>query len=561
MRATDRRLLREGRAARHAVLAIGALGVLAAGLVVAQALLLAHLLFEGFLGHRAIASLTPTVLALLGVVAARAVVVGAFELVGRLGALRVLGELRGRLASHLLSGAPLAAAGERSGELATVAVQGVDALEAWFSKYLPQVVLSVTIPVAVLAVVLPRDLAAGLVLALTIPVLIVFLALVGLLARDKVRARFDALQLLGAHFSDVVRGLPTLRAHVRERAQERTIAAIGERYRAETMATLRVAFLSAFVLELGATVGTALVAATVGIQLVEGHVGLEAGLAVLLLCPELYAPIRAMGQQHHAAEEGTAAAERLYAVLDRPAIAPAPARPVPAPDPSRLPVRLDGVRFAHPAREGDVLHDLDLEVAPGEVTALVGASGAGKSTVAALVLRLADPDGGAVRCGDTDLRDVDPDAWRAQVAWVPQRPMLFAGTLADDVRLLRPEATDEEVAAALKAAGAGDLVAELPDGLATRIGDGGRGLSAGQAQRVALARAFCAERPLVVLDEPTAHLDAQTAARVDAAIARLAEGRTVLLVVHRPELAARAHTVVRLDGGRCAPAVLEAVAA
>lgn len=551
MRATERRLLREGRAARGAVATIGGLGVIAAGLIVAQALLLAHLLAEGFLGGREVGTLVPTIVALVVVVAARAVVTGGFELAGRLGALRVLSELRGRLGSHLLGGAPTAAAGERSGELATVAVQGVDALEAWFARYLPQVVLSATVPLTILAFVLPQNTAAGLILLITIPVLIVFLALVGLAARMKVRARWDALQVLGAHFADVVRGLPTLRAHRREAAQEATLAAIGERYRAETMSTLRVAFLSAFILELGAMLGTAMVAATVGIQLVYGHIGLELGLAIILLCPELYAPIRAMGQQHHAAEEGTAAAERLYEVLDRPAAVTRPERPAPAPSPLEAPVRLHGVRYAHPTREGDVLRGADLELAPRRLTALVGSSGSGKSTIVSLLLRFADPDAGSVRCGDVDLRDVDPDEWRAQVTWVPQRPTLFAGTVAENVRLLRPEASDEDVAAAISAAGLDAVVRSLPDGVATKIGDGGRTLSAGQAQRVALARAFLADRPLLVLDEPTAHLDEATAASIDAAIARLAEGRTALLVVHRPELAARADAVLRLADGRC----------
>lgn len=309
MRPVERRLLRGTAAARPALLGLGALAVLATALIVAQAFLLAHLLAAAFVGHRSLGELRTTILVLLAVVAGRALVAGAFELVGRLGALRVMTELRDRLATHLLSGAPAAATGERSGELATLAVQGVDALEGWFARYLPQVLLSCLLPPVILLVLLPRDPVAAGVLAATVPVLVVFLALVGLAAQARLRGRFDALTLLGAHFADVVRGLPTLRAHGRVRAQEATLARVGERYRQETMATLRVAFLSAFVLELTAMIGTALVAATVGIQLVGGHVGLEAGLAVLLLCPELYAPIRSMGQQRHASEDGTVAAE------------------------------------------------------------------------------------------------------------------------------------------------------------------------------------------------------------------------------------------------------------
>jgi ATP-binding cassette subfamily C protein CydCD len=294
------------------------------------------------------------------------------------------------------------------------------------------------------------------------------------------------------------------------------------------------------------------VAVTVGVQLAAGSLGLQAGLTVLILAPELYAPLRELGAQYHAGADGLAAAERILEVLDTPAAVELREPLRAAPDPAVAAVRLAGVRFGYDGRGAPVLDGATLTVEPGRTTALVGPSGAGKTTLAMLVARLADPDEGVVACGGVDLRHVDPRAWRARVAWVPQRCTLFAGTVEDNVRLARPDASAREVALALGAAGADDLVAALPDAMRTRVGDGGRPLSAGQTRRIALARAFLDNAPLVVLDEPTAHLDPESAAAIEDAIARLARGRTVLLITHRAELAARCDRVVELRDGRIA---------
>jgi len=550
MERVDRRLLRESRAARRPLAVAGVLGVAGAALVLAQAVLLARVVDRLFLGGATPAAVTGLLLALAGAVALRGLVAGGFELAGRRAALGVMSELRARLARRLLVARPDGLPGRRAGELATAAVQGVDALEAFFARYLPQVVLSAIMPVAILAWVLPHDLAAGIVLAITVPLVPLFMVLVGLKARDDVRRRERTLALLGSHFLDVVRGLRTLRAFNREAAQETTLATVGDRYRRETMRTLRVAFLSAFVLEALAMLGTALVAATVGIQLAQGELGLSTGLAVLLLAPELYAPLRSMGQQHHASADGLAAAERIFAVLDAPATVSTGRWDRIAPDPSRTAVRLEGAGLTHPGRGEAALAAVDLALAPGEIVAIVGPSGAGKSTLASLLLRLADPDEGRVVCGGVDLREVDPDGWRARVSWAPQRGRLFAGTVAENLRLGAPEAGEDELWAALDAAAARDVVEALDDGLQTRVGDGGRALSAGQVQRLVLARALVRRAPLLVLDEPTASLDEPTAARVADGLLAAARGRTTLLITHDPRLAARADRVVELEAGR-----------
>jgi ABC-type multidrug transport system fused ATPase/permease subunit len=287
-----------------------------------------------------------------------------------------------------------------------------------------------------------------------------------------------------------------------------------------------------------------------------------------------------VGQQFHASTDGMAAAERIFAVIDEPstlappstltppsALAPPSAQAQPsaqarsAPDPAHEPLRFEGVSLSYPARDTLALHDLELTLEPGRITALVGRSGAGKSSVAALAMRLVDPSGGRVSCGGVDLREIEADAWRRAVAWVPQRTRLFAGTIAENIALADPSAPRERVLAAATDAGLEELLATLSDGLDTPVGDGGRGLSAGQAQRVALARAFLREASLVILDEPTAHLDSDTAAAVGAAIERLAVGRTTLLIAHDTRLAARADHVVVLEDGRTRkPEAIAAVA-
>ena len=545
----DRRLLAHSSAARTQLGVAALLGVLTAVAVVAQAALLAHVIARAAFGHVALGALSGTIAALALVVAARALAAGAFETTGKLGALRVMSELRARLAQQVLVRSPIDRREAGTGELVAAAVQGVDSLEAYFAGYLPQLVLAAAVPLAILAWVVPLDPIAALVLAVTIPVLIGFMVLVGKGAQAKARSRWRALSALSGHFLEVVRGLPTLRAYRREAAQALKIEAVAERYRAETMGTLRVAFLSALVLELCAMLGTALAAATIGVQLDGGHLGLQAGLTVLILAPELYGPLRAVGQQFHASTDAMAAAERIFAALDEPPVLCDElwVRGARAPDPASEPVIFDRVSFAYPARSEFVLDGLELEIKPGVTTALLGPSGVGKTTIATLLLRLADPTIGAVRCAGIDLREVELAAWRAQLAWVPQRAQIFAATLAENIALGAPRASRRQIRAAASAAGLDDLLSSLPHGFETLIGEGGRGLSAGQAQRVALARAFLRKASLVILDEPTAHLDGPTAERIASSLEQLAQGRTMLIVTHDDRLAEQAARTLRLD--------------
>jgi ATP-binding cassette, subfamily C, bacterial CydD len=538
----DPRLVHRARAVRVMLGIDAVLGVVAALLVLAQAVLLARVAARGFVGASLGELLTPLVL-LVVVAACRGAAAWGFEVAGRRAAASALSDLRLDVVERRLRDRPAALDGTESAEVATLAVGGVDALETAFARYLPQLVLAAVVPVAVLALVASIDLLSAGIMLLTLPLVPVFMWLIGRYTERRTAERREALRQLSTHFLDVVRGLPTLRAFNRGRPQAERIEQVSDEYRRATMGTLRVAFLSGTVLELAATLGIALVAVTVGVRLVGGGLGLEAGLTVLVLAPELYLPLRNLAAQYHASADGLAVGERL---LDLSEAAERPLGGERPPSPREVSVRLEGVSFTYPARPAPVLTGLDLELEPGETVALTGPSGAGKSTVAALLLLLAEPTAGRVTAGGVDLAGCDPAGWRASVAWVPQRPTLFRGTVTDNIRLGDPTAADEAVRRAAGLAGAAGFVRELPGGYDTVVGDGGRPLSAGQVRRIALARAFLRDAPLVVLDEPTADLDPASADAVGAAVVRLLGGRTVLLVTHRPELEARADRVVRL---------------
>lgn len=526
------------------------LGLVAVGLIIAQATLLAIVVSRAFLEHSDLDALRTELLALCMVTLARGVVGAGFESVGRIAAADVMAGLRTRLVENLLCYRPGALSGERRGELAAAAVQGVDGLELFFARYLPQLVIAVLAPVAILAWTLPRDLTATVILAVTFPLIPVFMVLIGKAAEGRTRARWRSLARLSGHFLDVVTGLKTLRANARATAQKRAIALADERLRRTTMQTLRVAFLSALVLELLAMLGTALVAAAVGVQLANGTLGLEAGLTVLILAPELYLPLRQLGTQFHAAADGVAAAERIFEVLDQPPAVMVSPRPRPCPDLADSTLAVRELGYTYPGCEQPVLRSVSFELEPGETLALIGESGAGKTTLAHLLVRLADPTLGGILCGGTDLRELEPRSWRRQIAWIPQRPTIFSASVADNVRLYEPAAEDQRVEAALEAANALKLVRQLPDAAETLIGEGGRALSLGETQRIALARAFLADTPLVILDEPTAHLDSENQATVSDSIGRLLENRSGLLIVHRRAPAGVADRVVELEAGR-----------
>jgi thiol reductant ABC exporter CydD subunit len=551
VRALDPRLVHRTRSVRPLLTLDLALGIATAAAVVLQAAMLARVVARSFDGVT-LRRLWPELAVLVIAFAARGTCAWGMEIAGRRSACSVLSELRSALLTKRLRSQPMATDSASGAEIATASVQGIEALEGYFARYLPQVVLASVVPLIVIASVAVVDWESALIMALTLPLVPLFMWLIGRYTEQRTHERWQALRRLSIHFLDVVRGLPTLRACGRAHDELAVLAEVSERYRTTTMETLRVSFLSGSVLELAATLGVALVAVTAGVRLVGGSLSLQAGMTVIVLAPELYLPFRRLGAEYHASADGLAVAERMFALLDAPGAAPRGGTRRP-PSPAVVPVRLERVSFSYPARPVSVLHGFDLEIWPGETVALVGESGTGKSTVAALLLGLLEPTAGRISVGGADLAACDLQAWRRLVAWVPQHPSLFRGTVADNIRLGNADAADAQVLDAAALAGAHAFITGLPDGYATRVGGGERSLSPGERRRIGLARAFLRDAPFVILDEPTADLDPDSVAAISSAVARLRERRSLLLIAHRPELVRHADRVARLVDGASVP--------
>ena len=561
MRAVDPRLLRHARAARSHLIVTVLLGLAVTGLIVTQAALLARALASAALGTGARA-LAGTLLLLLGVVLARAAAAYGGEAAALRAAARVKSQLRRKLIRHALGLAPASLDGQRSGQIAAQATKGLDGLDPYFARYLPQLVLSVLVPVAVVVTVTAADWISGVVIAATLPLIPLFAALVGLHTKAQTSRQWRLLAQLSGHFLDVVQGLPTLKAFGRDKFQEQVIARVTSEHRSATMASLRIAFLSALVLELSAALATAIVAVETGLRLLYGHMPYQTALLVLLLTPEAYLPLRAAAAQYHASAEGTVAAESVFAILDIPlpaqvaepaAVLRAGQAPVRAvPDLRSAPIRLNQVTVAYPGRNHPSVEKLDLAINPGELIVLTGPSGAGKTTVLRLLLRFAAPASGTVSVAGIDLAAVPAGLWRAQLAWVPQHPRLFAGSVADNLALGQPGASRAAVEDAARLAGAAAFIEALPHGYDTQLEEQAARLSAGERQQLGLARAFLRDAPLLLLDEPTAHLAPAAAAAIGDAIAGPLAGRTIIMATHRDPCLRGASQVIKLDGTRLA---------
>jgi len=528
----DPRLLRYSAAARGYLAVTVALGLAATGLILIQASLLARLLAGAATGT-GLTVLAGALVALVGVLVARAAASYGGEVTALRAAAVVKSQLRRRLVDHALRLGPSWLARHRSGEVTTLATRGLDGLDAYFARYLPQLVLACLVPFAVLIRVAFADWISAVVIGVTLPLIPVFAILVGLHTKATTQRQWRLLARLGGHFLDVVEGLPTLKLFGRGKPQAEVIGAVTEEYRAVTMSTLRVAFLSGFVLELAAALATALVAVEVGLRLLAGHMSYQTALLVLLLTPEAYLPLRAVGAQFHASTEGAAAARDVFEILDTPQLpAPnprAPGRRVSLRDDT---IKLSGVSLAYPGCDRQALSAVNLTIRPGDRITLAGPSGAGKSSLLALLLRFAEPTGGRIEVGGVDLTFIPVGEWRRQISWVPQQPYLFNTSVAANIALGQPEASPRAIGRAAEAAGAAEFIEHLPAGYATEIGERGLRLSSGQRQQIALARAFLRDAPLLLLDEPTAHLDAVSARRLEDAIAALTADRTMIQVTH-----------------------------
>jgi thiol reductant ABC exporter CydD subunit len=554
------RLLRQASRARAELVITVALGGLAGILLVLQARFLSRTVNLVFLEGKALGDVESLLLLLLFVAVLRAGASWASQVAAGQAANRVKIDLRQRLSTHLLTLGPAYTRSERSGELTNTVVEGIEALDAYFSQYLPQLALATIVPLTVLICVFSLDKLSALVLVLTAPLIPLFTALIGDRANALTKRQWLSLSRMSAHFLDVLQGLTTLKLLGRSRDQIKTIAEISDRYRRTTLGVLRVAFLSALVMEMVATLSTAIVAVEIGLRLLRSGVAFEEALFILVLAPEFYLPLRLLGTRFHVAMTGVAAAQRIFDVLDAGESevkvtirgeGAVNAQPV-LEHGQNLDrnILFDDVHYVYDDGERQALNGLSFHIAPGQKVALVGPSGAGKSTVVYLLLRFIEPQQGQITVAGRRLQDIPASAWREQVAWVPQNPYLFHASVADNIRLACEDAALDDVAQAARQAHAHEFIVELPQGYDTVVGERGSRLSAGQAQRVALARAFLKDAPILVLDEATSSLDPIHEALIGEAIERLTRGRTVLIIGHRLNTICSADQILVMDDGR-----------
>jgi thiol reductant ABC exporter CydD subunit len=565
----DKRLVRQAQAVRADLALTVGVGLLAGILLVWQALYLSRVVNQVFLGGKSLGEVQSLLFALLILGLGRAGLSWASEVSAQRVAGQVKHELRRRLLSHLLKLGPTYAHGERSGELTNTAVEGIEALDAYFSQYLPQLALAALVPLTVLVFVFPLDFLSGLVLLLTAPIIPVFMILIGDLAETLTKRQWVSLSRMSAHFLDVLQGLTTLKLLGRSRDQIQIIAQISNRFGQTTLSVLRVTFLSALVMEMVATISTAVVAVEVGLRLLYGHLPFEQAFFVLILAPEFYLPLRLLGTRFHAGMSGVTAARRIFEILEAKAKVEAEVEAkaeakaeveveveakaeaeAEAELNLNLAIRFEDVYYAYEDGERPALNGLSLQITPGQKVALVGPSGAGKSTVAHLLLRFIQPDRGMITVDGIRLQELPLPAWRAQVAWVPQNPYLFHATVIENMRLARPEASLDEVIWAARQAHAHSFIQSLPQGYDTPIGERGARLSGGQAQRIALARAFLKDAPLLILDEATSNLDPEHETLLQEATERLMQGRTILIIAHRLSTVYRADQIWVMAGGQ-----------
>ena len=551
--------IRPSRGILALTIALGLLGALA---TIAQMILLSEVVNAVFLSHRVLAQVLLPLLLLIGAILVRAGLLWGREVTAQRAAIRAKALLREGVFAHLLQLGPVWSSGERTGELAALLNEGIERLDAYVARYLPQLVLSVLVPLLITAVILPVDWFSAVLLLCTGPVIPLLMALVGSNTRKRTQAQWASLSLMSASFLDVMQGLTTLKMFGRSQEQQERIARISDRFRDKTLQVLRYAFLSGAVLEFMTMSAIGVIATTLGVRLISHSISFDKAFLILLLTPEFYRPLQELGAQRHAAMEGEAAARRLYEILETPLptqTEPETGESIP---PGPIAIDITDLAYTYPEQEKPALEQVNLRLAANTCTALVGRSGAGKSTLVNLLMRFMDATSGTTSANGIPITRLSPERWREHVALVPQRPYLFYGSVRENIQLANPQASEAEVLQAAELAGVAAFLDELPQGLDTQVGEQGMQLSAGQAQRVAIARAILKNTPILILDEPTSSLDPDSEAHIRQSLTTLMRERTVLVIAHRYNTIAQASHIAVLENGRIVEAgTREALAA
>ena len=563
----NKRLLHYVKTMYLYVAVVGLLGILTALCIITQATYIARIINGVFLLKQDLPQLQTALSILLGVLAIRAALVWVGDVTTNAVSCLVKSDLRNRLFTHLFKLGPLYTKGERSGEIVNTTADGIESLDAYFIQFFPQVASTMIIPTVVLIAVFRIDVLSGFVLLITWPILPFFMILIGIQANAMTKKRWQVLSLLSAHFLDVLQGLTTLKLFGRSAVQEETIRRVSERYGEVTMKVLRVAFLSSFVMEMGATLSTGIIAVEIGLRLLYNGIPFEPAFFILLLAPEFYLPLRSLGTQFHASMDSAASAERIFTILETPTQTGETERtarsnkPIAAAKIADMSIH-NGLAFAdvsytYPSTDEKqtnkaALQGVSFTVLPGQKVAFVGASGAGKTTIASLLLRFMEPTQGEITVDSRPIAEVTAQAWRTMVAWQPQNPYVFNTTIAENIRMGRAGAALDEVIKAAQAADVHDFIQTLPHGYETIIGERGARLSGGQVQRLSLARAFLKDAPILLLDEATSTLDGESEEQVFRAIDAVMHDRMVLVIAHRLNTIRNADQIIVVQDGRIA---------